>query len=249
MRVFALPAVCLLSAALAFPQAKPLPKAKSRAEGQAVNAMLQAQDPDARIKAADDLVTKYANTEFKAMAFYIEADGYQQKGDNAKAIVFGEQAIAADPQNIDALVLLANVLATTTRDTDLDKEEKLTRADKYAKDALAILPTAAKPDPKTSDDAWNKYKNSNIAQAWQALGTTALVHKNTDEAVADYQKGVDADPDPLIMIRAGRALLLAKKPEEAVVWFDKAINAPGVSDQLKSIATSDKARATAQVKK
>lgn len=249
MRVFALPAVCLLAATVAFPQAKPLPKPKSRAEGQAVNAMLQARDPDASIKAADDLVTKYHDTEFKSMAYFIEADSYQQKNDNEKAIVFAEQALQADPMYIDPMVLLANVLATTTRDTDLDKEEKLTRADKYAKDALALLASATKPDPKMADDKWTTYKKSEEAQSWQALGNAALLRKNTDEAIADYQKGIDATPDPLLMIRAGRALLAARKPEEAAAWFDKAINAPGVSDQIKAIATSDKARATAQIKK
>jgi tetratricopeptide (TPR) repeat protein len=249
MRVFALPAVCLLAATLAFPQSKPGAKAKSRAEGQAVNAMLQAQDPDSRIKAADDLVTKYSNTDFKSLAFYIEADAWQQKGDNAKAIVFAEQALAADDQNIDALVLHANLLASSTRDTDFDKDDKLTRADKDAKSALDLLKTAVKPNPKMSDQQWDQYKKNDESQAWQALGAAALVRKNTDEAVADYQKGIDANPDPLLMIRAGRALLLAKKPEDAITWFDKAINAPGVSDQIKAIATQDKTRAAAQVKK
>jgi tetratricopeptide (TPR) repeat protein len=249
MRLFFLPLACLLAAPLAFPQAKPLPKTKSRGEGQMVNAMLQARDPDASIKAAEDLVGKYHDTEFKSMAYFIEADSYQQKGDNTKAIVFAEQSLMADPTYIDPMVLLANVLATTTRDTDLDKDEKLTRADKYAHDALMLLDTVAKPDPKMSDEKWENYKKGEIAQAWQALGNTALIRKKVDEAVADYQKGIDASPDPLLMIRAGRALLVEKRPEEAVTWFDKAINSPGISDQIKGIATQDKARATAQIKK
>ena len=249
MRVFTVFAACLLTATLASPQAKPLPKVKSRAEGQMVNAMLQAKDPDASIKAADDLVTKFHDTEFKSMAYYIEADSYQQKGDNAKAVVYAEQSLMADPMYIDPMVLLANVISTTTRDTDLDKEEKLARADKYAKDALMLLASATKPDPKMTDDKWESYKKSEEAQAYQALGNDALIRKNTDEAVADYQKGIDAVPDPLLMIRAGRALLAARKPEDAATWFDKAINTPGVSDQIKNIATQDKARATAQIKK
>ncbi len=42
----------------------------------------------------------------------------------------------ADPMDFDADNLLANVYALTTRDTDLDKEEKLAKADKYAHDSL-----------------------------------------------------------------------------------------------------------------
>lgn len=249
MRIFVLPAVCLLAVTLASAQTKAGAKPKSRNEAQMVNGLLQAPDPDSRIKAAEDLVAKYRDSDFKSLAFYMEADAYQQKGDNVKAIVFGEQAIDADPQAMDARVLLANILANMTRDTDLDKDEKLTRAEKYANDALAIINTAAKPDPKMTEDKWDNYKKYLQSQAWQALGTVALLRKKIDEAVADYQKGVDATPDPLLMIRAGRALLVAKKPEDAVVWFDKAINAPDATDQVKNIATQDKARATAQIKK
>ncbi len=251
MKLFAVPVIFLCAAGLAFAQAppsgKPLPKPKSRGEQQAVKAMLEAQDPDASIKAADDLVTKYADTQFKSMALYIEADSYEQKGDHVKAMVYAEQALGADPEYLDAMVLLANVLAATTRDTDLDKDDKLARADKLANGAIELLKTAAKPDPKMPDDKWDHYKKSEEAEAWQALGNAALVRKNTTAAVADYEKGIDANADPLLMIRAGRALLAARKPEDAVTWFDKAINAPGVSDQIKNIATQDKARAAAQV--
>jgi hypothetical protein len=45
------------------------------------------------------------------------------------------------------------------------------------------------------------------------------------------------------MIRTGRALLTAKKTDEAIVWFDKAINAPNVPAQIKNIAVADKQRA------
>jgi len=206
--------------------------------------MLQAQDPDGRIQAADALVTKFANSDFKSLAFYVEADAYQQKNDNAKAIVFGEQALETDANNFDAAVLLANVLASTTRDTDLDKDEKLTRSTKYAMGALDGLKVAAKPNPKMTDEQWDAYKKNDTAQAYQALGNIALVQKKYDEAVADFQKGVDANPDPLLMIRAGRALLAAKKYDDAITWFDKAINAPGVPDQFKNIAVGDKNRAT-----
>jgi tetratricopeptide (TPR) repeat protein len=246
MKRFRVPVICLAAAAaatIANAQNKQ-PRPKTQAEAQAVQAMLQAQDPDARIKAADDLVTKFGKTDFKSLAFYVEADAYQQKNDNAKTIVFAEQALAADPMNFDAEVLLANVLASSTRDTDLDKDEKLSRAAKYANTAIDNLKTAVKPNPQMTDDQWAAYKGNDTAQAYQALGTVALVNKKYDDAVADYQKGVEANPDPLLMIRAGRALLAAKKYDDAITWFDKAINAPGVPDQVKTIATSDKARAT-----
>ena len=67
--------------------------------------------------------------------------------------------------------------------------------------------------------------------------------KKTDEAIADFEKGVAANPDPVLMIRTGRALLAAKKPDEAITWFQKAIDAPDIPPQIKNIAVADKERA------
>ena len=245
--------ICLLSALLsagaAFAQApKPASKGlvpKSAAEGQAVNAVILAQqNPDDLIKAADALISKFADTVFKSFALELEAEAYQQKGDNTKAIVYAEQALQADPKNYDADNLLANITAQTTRDTALDKTEKLARAEKYAHDALDILATGAKPAlyANNTDEQWAKRKGEGESLSWQALGTVALVRKKPDEAIADFQKGVDANPDPVLMIRTGRALLAANKPDDAVTWFDKAMNAPNVAAQIKSIAQADKDR-------
>ena len=244
MTRFRIPLICLAAAALAMGQTPKTARPKNQAEAKALQAMLQAQDPDAQINAAEDLLNRFGSTDFKSLAFYIEATAYQQKSDTAKAIVFCEQALSADPKNFDAEVLLANILATTTRDTDLDKDEKLGRATKYANDAIEGLKVVAKPNPQMTDAQFANYKGNDTAQAYQALGTIALVQKKYDDAIADYQKGVDVFPDPLLMIRAGRALLAVKKYDDAIGWFDKAINAQGVSDQIKNIATNDKTRAT-----
>jgi len=218
---------------------------KSAAEGQAVNAVIQAQMPDDVIKAVDALLTKFADTVFKSFALELEAEAYQQKGDNAKAIVYGEQALQVDPKNYEAENLLANVLSATTRDTDLDKEEKLARAEKYAHDALDILQTGVRPAlyANGTDEAWAKRKAAAESLSWQALGTAALVRKKTDDAIADFQKGVDAFPDPLLVIRLGRALYAAKKYDDAIGWDQKVMDSADAPAQYKSIAQADRARA------
>jgi tetratricopeptide (TPR) repeat protein len=240
----------LAAASLALAQAPP-PKAGkgvSKAAAQAIQTMVQAQSPDDRIAAAENVINKFAELPaiYKSMAFYVEADSYTQKNDSAKATVFAEQAIAADPKNYDATVLLANVISTGTRDTDLDKDEKVARVTKLSNDTIEGLKTAEKPNPQMTEDQWKQYKATDTAQAYQALGNIAIAQKKYDDAVKNFQAGIDADPaDPLLMIRAGRALLAIKKYDDAIGMFDKAISVPGVPDQIKNIATSDKARATA----
>jgi len=248
MKRFATLTIILLAGALACAQAQ-VKKPKSPKEAQAVNAIIQAQDPDARIKAADDLVTNFADTDFKSFALYLEAEAYAQKGSNEKAIVYGEQALQADPKNYQALVLLAKTYAATTHLNDLDKEEKLTKADKYAHDGLEAVKTAEKPNPSLTDDQWTEAKNDFNGQLYMAMGIVAIYRNKMDEVTADFDKVAELDTDPTDLIRAGRALLDAKKPDQAVVWFDKAANAPKANAQVKNIANSDKARAQAMMKK
>jgi len=58
MRRFVIAAACVACVALpGFGQ-----KVKSQKEAQAVQAMLQAQTPDDRIKAANDVITNFADT-------------------------------------------------------------------------------------------------------------------------------------------------------------------------------------------
>jgi tetratricopeptide (TPR) repeat protein len=247
MRRTAVLTTLALAGTMAFAQKQMKPK--SRGEATAVNAMLTAQDPDSRIKAADELITKFADTEYKSYALYLEADSYSQKNDTEKTIVYGEQSVEADPQNYQALVLLCKTYAATTHVNDLDKAEKLSKTDKYGKQALDILANAPKPNEKLPDDEWAKIKNDLIGQTYLGLGVSAVYQNKIDDANAAFQKVADMDTDPTDLIRAGRALLDAKKPDQAVQWFDKAANSANANDQIKKIAASDKARAQAMIKK
>ena len=248
MRQIALLAICLCAATAAFAQKKAPagPGPKSKQEMEAVNALVKAQTPDDKIKAVDALVTKFTSTDFKGIALYQAADAYEQKGDHAKAVVYAEEAIEADATNFRAEILIANILAGQTKDSDLDKSEKLARAEKLAKSGLEHAEKAQKtPLFQIPDAAWETSKKAAMAQGWSALGTIATVNKKTDEAVTDYEKALALDPDPIAMIRLGRVLMAAHKNDEAIAWYDKALAAPDANEQIKKIATSDKARATA----
>ena len=67
----------------------------SKGEMEALQALFGAQDPDARIKAADNLVTNFADSDFKDIALFFAAVSEEQKGDSDKAIIYGERAVEA----------------------------------------------------------------------------------------------------------------------------------------------------------
>src|SRR5215831_21356729 len=95
-------------------------KPKSQKEVEAIQAMFGAQDPDARIKAADALMTKFADTEFKSLAMYLTAASYEQKNDFEKMVFWCERTLQADAKNYPCMLMLAGGIAKRARENDLD---------------------------------------------------------------------------------------------------------------------------------
>ncbi len=238
-------ALSLLSG-IAAVMAQKQPAPKSKGEQEAVMAMFNAQDPDARIKAAENLLTKYADTEFKPIALQLEAASYQQKNDYEKMVIFAERTIEADPKNFMAMLMLATGLAQHTRETDLDREEKLTRSEKYAKSALEALKDAAKPNPQITDEQWTDAKKDFVAQAHEAFGMAALARKKYDVAVTEFKTAVDnaAQPDPATMVRLAAAYNINRKPDEALAVIDKLMTMPDLHPSIKQFAQAERVRAT-----
>src|SRR4051795_8185380 len=103
-------------------QGQLIPGTKSVGESEALMTLVQAQgNPDATIKAAEDLLTKYADTTFKETALLAEATAYQQKGDADKAQIYGERVLETNPKNFQAQLMMGEILSTHTRENDLDK--------------------------------------------------------------------------------------------------------------------------------
>jgi len=241
-----------LTGLMALPQAQPAkgPTVKSKGEGEAVNALFtaaQAGNADATIKAADDLVTKFSDTEFKEIALQLEATTYQQKGDPDHATIYGERVLEINPKNFQ-ITLMGEILAQRTRENDLDKEDKLSRADKYLNATLENLKTATKPNPQLSDQQWEDGKKYIVAETHNGLGLVALVRKKYDLAITEFKTAVDNDPQPAYSVRLASAYQSAGKNEEAIAICDKLLADPQLHPQIKQVAQSIKTAAS-QAKK
>ena len=223
------------------------PQPKSQKEVQALQAMFGAQDADTRIKAAEDLMTNFADTEFKSIALFFEAMSYQQKGDADKAIVYAERTLEADPKQYQAMLMLAELTAQRTREHDLDREEKLNRATKYANDAIAVLKDAAKPNPQLTDEQWEAAKKSMFAQAHQALGFAAMARKKNDDAINEFKSAVESEPnEPAFQVRLAQAEVAGGKYDDAIALCEKVMAIPDAHPQVKQVAQATRAMAMQQ---
>ncbi len=221
------------------------PRPKSQKEAEAVMAIFNATDPDARIKAAEELITKYADTEFKALALQLAAVSCQQKNDFEKMAIYAERTLEADPKNYMAMLMLASGIAQRTREFDLDREEKLTRSEKYARDAQALIKTSPKPRPDITDEQWESAKKDFYAQAHESLALGAMVRKKYDVAIEEFKTAISisSTPDPATMVRLGAAYNLAGKHDDAIAVLDKVMTMADVHPQIKQFAQAEKVRA------
>ena len=233
---------CLMAQA---PAAKgPAPKSKSEME--ALQALQAAQgNPDATIAACENLITKFADTDYKGVALAMEADAYDKKGDSEHMVIFAERALDANPQDFSSTLMLAKYYATHTRENDLDREEKLAKADKYANSVIALMKTVPKPNPQLADAQWEEVRKDISAEAYNAMGLSNLTRKKYDAAAASFKQAMDTNsrPEPAYQVRLASALQAGGKNDEAIVMCDKILADASAHPQIKQLAGTIRAAA------
>jgi tetratricopeptide (TPR) repeat protein len=215
-------------------------KPKSPKEQQAILAVQLAKTPDERVAAVEKVLTDFADTEFKVALLTVAMQAEQQKGDYPQIVFYGERLLKADPNNAYAMVNLAAETARRTRENDLDKDEQLKKADKWAKDGIEAAKTMPKVAPTETDEDLDHDRKDMQAQGYVALGMADTVRKNYDGAAENYRKSieVEATPNSATLVRLAQVYIATGKLDNASFTLDKAINAPNASDQIKSIATN-----------
>ena len=255
MKRMILTGMLALSAGLAALRAQQAPAApaakgpapKSKGEQDAVMALFnaqQAQNWDGVIKGAEDLITKYTESDFKEIATYLEAAAYQQKNDWIKAEIYAEKVLELNPKNIQATLMVGELLAKHTRENDLDREEKLGKAIKQLNATIENVKTGGKPNPQITDEQWAESQKFIIAEANDDLGLCELARKNYDKAIAYFKLAVEGDPQPAYQVQMASALQSSGKNDEAIAICDKLLADPQLHPAIKTAATNLKASAT-----
>lgn len=253
MKRLILTGVLGLAAGLTFPLAQAqkglVVHTKSQGESQAVMALMQAQQagPDAMIKAADELITKYSDTYYKETALVIEANAYQTKGDQVKAQVYCEQVLQVNPKNFQVPNMLGTLIVGQTHEHDLDRDDKLASAEKYFNLTITDLKAAEKPNAQMTDAQWDGAKKYLEAEAHNGLGLVALNRKKFDDAIGEFKTAADGVPDePAFQVRLASAYMQGGKNADAVAVCDKLLADPKLNPQIRSVTQNIKAAAAAK---
>jgi tetratricopeptide (TPR) repeat protein len=222
------------------------PQAKTQPEFEAYKAAVANQnDPAAMEKAANDFATKFPDSELRAMLFKAAMHGYQSANNADKMMEMGRAVLKIDPDDPEALVGVAEVLTERTRDTDLDKDQRLAEAAKLAQHAVETVDTDVVVPAGTPQDRIDAYKSFYRSTAYSILGALSFNQEKYPEAENYFQKSIDAypsQPDPVVVLRLALALDKQSKYPEALKQANRAVELTQENTTAGTLARQERNR-------
>jgi tetratricopeptide (TPR) repeat protein len=230
----------------AAPAGKRPPQAKTQPEFDAYLAAKALTDAAAQEKAAGDFATKFPESELRPLLYKLVMGAYQQANNADKMMEMAEKILTFDADDPDALLGVAQVLAERTRDTDLDKDQRLAEARKDAQRALVTVDTDV-PSSGIPPEKLTAYKAYVRSQAYYVLGTIDFNNKAWADAEGNFRKSIDAYPqqvDPIAVLRLSLSLDMQNKYPEALKYASQAVDLTKDGTNAGETARKEKERLT-----
>jgi len=204
-------------------------------EIEAVQTILQMNDPQQRLTLVDQFLAEYPASQFRGTVLLAAAEAHRMQNDYDQAVEYGERALAINPRDAISLILVADSLSEGTHPNQADYEKKLNKAEEYSRRALAILPELFASVPHRPDVPEEQYKlreNYMEAQVHATLGFVYYRRKKFDDAEKELKLATDMNqlrPNAADYERLGVVQLEQKKYQEAKANFQRCQELGGVA--------------------
>jgi tetratricopeptide (TPR) repeat protein len=187
-------------------------------EAAAFNAIANESDPKTRMDDIDRFPTAFPKSQFIDQLSPYAMMSLTQLNDTPRLIAYAEKALASDPNNLSALLLLANAYV------DDPKPGSLAKAVTYAQHAI----TAAKADAADADKA---HKVS-AGAAHSTLGYAYMKQDKTMAAIPELKAATvllreQSDQEAIALYRLGYAYAKLRRVDEARQVLTQATQIPG----------------------
>ena len=227
-------------------QAAKQPQAKTQDEYNAFMEAVQKPTPSDAEQAAREFEIKYPDSELTSLLFYQVMSQYQKSDNAEKTIDMGRKAIQHDPDNTAALILTGMVLAERTRESDIDRDEKLNEAEKDVRKAIenaqeGKFRLAANATPEQTEG----FKNTVTYMGYAALGQIDLVKKNDVAAEQNLNKALalpQGQQDALTWLRLSLAQDHQNKYADALNAANKAVDLSANNPAVGNLAKIEQSR-------
>lgn len=144
-----------------------------------IDAAYKVTDPAARAALLERYVAAFPDSAYTQSVREQIPIAYQQANNNAKMMEAVQKILAADPNNVAMLLLLADSWSSAGKDLD--------KAEADAQKALELLGKAQKP-PSTPEDQWKQQVAVQQGLAYTSLGQIYVIRGSNAKAVDVLQK-------------------------------------------------------------
>jgi len=204
-----------------------------------------------KIAAGEDFLKKYPDSQYRPMVYSALVLGYLQTGNAQKAFEVGDKEVALKPDDVETLAVLGQTIPRAINSSTPDPDKQLQKAEDYAKRAIEVTPTIAKPEGMT-DQHFMEAKNSTLAMAHGGLGLVYFRRGKFNEAIPELEQSVKIDPnpnpDPVNLYVLGGSNQKASHYDEAAAVFARcATIAGGLQTACKTAADESKKQASTQM--
>jgi tetratricopeptide (TPR) repeat protein len=191
------------------------PQAKSRAELDMFGAIPLATDSFAIIRAGEEFLSRFPDSEFAEKALESEFAAFRQRNDYAAARRVASSVLALNPANASVLAESALMIA--------DKNDTFGFAlgGEYAARATEVANATARPDRMTRSE-FRQWKNTVLASASAARGLLALRRNDPDAALLSLDEAIKLRPDGVGYLRLAEALAMKGDRQRARESFERA---------------------------
>jgi tetratricopeptide (TPR) repeat protein len=239
------PATQAAPAGQAAPAAKRPPQAKTQPEFDAWKAASANTDAAALEKAADDFATKFPDSELRVL-LYKNAMRTDQNANNAERTeAMGRKVLSLDPDDPEALVTVAEVIAERTRDSDIDKDQRFAEASGMAQKAIQTVDTDIQVPAGTPQEKIDSYKGLLRSQAYAIIGTIDFKKDSFPAAEENLQKSIDvypSDPDKVVVLRLALTLDKEQKYADALKVVNRVVDMTQDNTPIGTPARREKER-------
>ena len=228
------------------PKAKHPPTAKTKPEYDAYLAAANASDGATAEKLAREFEVQFPNSELLPFLFQQVMSKYQKADNSDKTLDMGRKALQYDPDNMGALVMNATVLAERTRQTDIDRDQRLKEATTDAQRALENIRTgnymlAASATPEQIQ----QFKDQVTGMAYQALGMAEMERENYAGAEQNLRKAIETPVgkgDAIVWYRLALALDRQNRYADANAAITTAVALAPADSAVSNMARNEQSR-------
>jgi len=183
-------------------------------------------DAAALEKASDDFAAKFPDSEARVLLYKHAMRIYQSANNAEKTEAMGRKVLGFDADDPEALVIVAEVIAERTRDSDIDKDQRFAEAISMAQKATQTVDTDVSVPANTPQEKIDAYKSLLRSNAYSIVGTIEFKKENYAAAQDNLQKSIDAfpsNPDPVVILRLALSLDKQGKYPDALKVANRAV--------------------------